>query len=486
MATYPTICAAVFLALASQPPAASPQRLPVVGQPRFQSEQPAATRYVVSGPSAPSPAIQSSPTARGTQTTTSNATTVPLETLDQAWNLALAANQRLEATRWNISSTEQSLQLARSQRWPTMDLEGSYMVRSAEPAFQFDFGPIPVPSNFARYEQKEGGAFRTAVDVPLYTSGRIRYGIDAAEAKVASAGFEFTELVNDLRMHVAEDYVAVLRAQHDLEVVRSTVRSLKAHEHEVEMLFKHSQVPRNDLLAAQVALSDAQQAAIQAANRLDASRAAYNRQLGRPLEFPVRIAELPLESVQGDVESLTARALQNRPELAGLTTQAQSLQYQATSLSARNRPQVSVHGEYAFEQNRYRSPDGIAAVGVVASWNLFDGGRNRHERTALQQRAESLVRFKRDLESKIALQVRRAWLDIHETRRRMEVTSQAIARADENLRVARTRYAAGAAINTEVLDAESLRTQTYRNHSNAVYDSALAVLRLKHATGELK
>jgi len=408
------------------------------------------------------------------------------ETLEQAWQVALEVSNQLGATRCRVSSAEQSLGSARAQRWPSLAVEGSYTVRSAEPAFIFDFGGIPLPSNFARFEQKESAAFRARVDMPLYTSGRIRRGIDAAEAEVASVGLELTELVNDLRLRVAEDYVAVLRAQRNVEVSQSNVWSLQAHAREAEMLFRHDQVPRNDLLAAQVALSDAEQRAIQAANQLDAGRAAYNRRLGRPLPFPVRIAELPVETVQGDIESLTIRALWNRPELARLTAQIQALQHQATSVLARNRPQFNVHGAYDFEENRFRSPEGLAFVGVVASWNVFDGGRNRHEKSALQQQAESLVRIKRDLESMIALEVRRAWLGIHETRRRLEVTSQAIRRADENLRVARKRYAAGAAISTEVLDAEALRTQTYKNHSNATYDAVLAVLRLKHATGELK
>jgi outer membrane protein len=81
--------------------------------------------------------------------------------------------------------------------------------------------------------------------------------------------------------------------------------------------------------------------------------------------------------------------------------------------------------------------------------------------------------------------VRRAWLDIQETRRRLDVTAEAIQRAEENLRVARTRYLAGMGISTEVLDAEALRTQTRQNRDNAAYDAVLAVLRLRHAMGEL-
>ena len=407
------------------------------------------------------------------------------ETLEQAWVIALAVDQRLEARRWEVSSAGQSLQAARAQRWPVVALEGSYLVRSDEPAFRFGFPGVPLPTDVFPYAQDENFAFRTKVDLPLYTSGRIGHGIAAAAANVTSAELEVQDSTSNLKLRVAEEYVGVLRAQRDVEVTQSNVRSLEAHARDVELLFRHDQVPRNDLLAAQVALSNARQRAIQAANLLDASRAAYNRRLGRPLTAAVRIAELPLERVEGDVEGLTARGLGKRPQIARLAAQVAALRNQAVSLRAKNRPQFGLWGQYAFEENRFRTPEGIASVGVGVTYDVFDGGRNRHQAAALLQRAEGLMRLRADLESMIALEVRRAWLDTRETRRRLEVTSEAIQRAEENLRVARKRYLAGMGISTEVLDAESLRTETRRNHDNATYDAVLAVLRLRHATGEL-
>ena len=407
------------------------------------------------------------------------------QTLEQAWTIARAVDQRLEARRWEVSSAGELLQSARAQRWPTVALEGSYVVRSDEPAFRFGFPGVPLPTNVFPYEQDESFAFRTKIDLPLYTSGRISYGIAAAEDDVSSAELEVKGSTNDLKLRVAEEYVDVLRAQRDVEVAESNVRSLESHARDAELLFQHEQVPRNDLLAAQVALSNARQRAIQAANRLDVSRAAYNRRLGRPLTSPVRIAELPLETVEGNVESLTAGALNRRPETARLVVQVRALQNQAVSLRARERPQFGLWGQYAFEENRFATPEGIASVGVGLTYDVFDGGRNRHQAAALSQRAEALMRLRADLESMIALEVRRTWLDIQETRRRLDVTSEAIQRAEENLRVARKRYLAGMGISTEVRDAEALRTQTLQNRDNAAYDAVLAVLRLRHALGEL-
>jgi outer membrane protein TolC len=90
-----------------------------------------------------------------------------------------------------------------------------------------------------------------------------------------------------------------------------------------------------------------------------------------------------------------------------------------------------------------------------------------------------------DFATKVALQVRQYWLDIQETHKRILVTEKAIAQANENLRVNRDRYENGLSTNTEVLDAETLRTGSEDNHANALYDAVLATLRLKRSLGEL-
>ena len=487
MAVRAGVWLAVPLLLAGMPAiarSASPVQLPA-GRPA--EERLLATRgYAGAAGTPPTAAIRLRAIGAERSSTFGDATSNGLETLERAWATALAVDQRLEAKRWSVSSSEASLRSARAQRWPTVAMESSYAVRSDEQAFQFDFPGIPLPTNTFPYAQDESFALRTQVDLPLYTSGRIRHGIAAAAANVVAAEWAVEDSVNDLKLRVAEEYMAVLRAQRHLEVAQCSVKSLEAHARDAEMLFKHDQVPRNDLLAAQVAVANARQRAIQAHNQLDACRAAYNRRLGRSLTLPVRLAELPVQPVDDDIDSLTARALRTRPALAQLVSHVHALQHQADSLLAKNHPQVKLRGEYAFEENRFRTPEGIASVGVGVWWNVFDGGRNRHEAAALLRRAEGLRRLQADLESMIALEVRRAWLDIQETRCRLAVTREATERAEENLRVARRRYATGMGTSTEVLDAETLRTEAYRNHYQATYDAVLAVLRLQHATGELQ
>ena len=109
---------------------------------------------------------------------------------------------------------------------------------------------------------------------------------------------------------------------------------------------------------------------------------------------------------------------------------------------------------------------------------MFDGNRlSCHFTSCLSNHSISASAPKEqydDLSGIISLQVRQARLDNQETQKRIAVTQQAIAQADENLKVTTDRYQQGLSINTDVLKAEDLRITSHDKFSNASYDSALA------------
>ena len=147
-------------------------------------------------------------------------------------------------------------------------------------------------------------------------------------------------------------------------------------------------------------------------------------------------------------------------------------------------PQVAVNGGYQYQENRYQAFEGLWLVNVGMQWKVFDGSTS-HSSDAISRQAISLKEQRDDLTSKISLQVRQAWLDSQEAQQRISVTQQAIAQADENMKVTTDRYQQGLATNTEVLQAEDLRTKTYDNFNNASYDAALSDLHLRRAVGNL-
>jgi len=174
-----------------------------------------------------------------------------------------------------------------------------------------------------------------------------------------------------------------------------------------------------------------------------------------------------------------------RPAVIALSHQAEALREQAAAERAGRGPQAKLSGGYNYDENRFQVNEGVWSVNLGVQWELFDGGAKNHRSIAIARQADALLEARADLQSKIELKVRETWLELQESRERTEVTRQAVAQADENLKVARNLFKAGMANHTQVLDAERLRTTTYTNHDNANYDQVLAGLRLRRTLGEL-
>jgi outer membrane protein TolC len=406
----------------------------------------------------------------------------PVETLEAAWAVALRVDQLIAASQWDVSAAESGWNAARAERMPSLTVGGAYYAINESPAV-VSFSPLGTAD--IPLLNRDAGTAHTFVAQPIYTSGRISNGINAAQANVVAHEADHNRTILDVKMNVAEVYVKVLLAARIVEVAESKVVSLTSHDKDVSALYERGVVSKNDLLASQVALADAQQKAIDAHADLDIARAAYNRALMRDLAQPVYLAEVQDQEALLPIEELTRAALSRRPELTSLSAQARALQDAAASLRGKNGPQVAVTGGYVYLQDDYLRPNGNTGAMIGVEWNPLDFGRVKNQARVLDEQSQALMRVRRDAESKIALEVRQKWIDLDTARKRVLVARKTTSQADENLRVARDRYQHQAGTNTEVLDAETLRIQAYTNLYNSTYQAALAGLRLRRAVGSL-
>ncbi len=403
------------------------------------------------------------------------------ETLEDAWNIAVDNNHQIKSAQANTSASEQQLYSAQGQRLPELNVGTGYTQFNETPAAKANFG-----GQSAQFNTSQAGSMKAQAiaSLPIFTSGRISHSINAAEASLQAAQHNEISSVLAIKMQVAEAYVAVLRMESALQVAQSHVDSLGLHMKDVKNLFDEGMVAKNDLLAATVELANAQQQIVKASNQLDNARAHYNQLLDRNLADAVRLALQFPEAPKGTLAELSNNALTQRPELIVLALQIEALEQHAQSINADTLPQVAVNGGYQYQENRYQAYQGLWMVNVGMQWKLFDGS-TRHSSDAISRQARSLKEQRDDLTGLISLQVRQAWLDSQEAQKRIAVTQQAIAQADENLKMTVDRYQQGLSTNTEVLKAEDLRSVTYDNFNNARYDAALATLHLRNAVGVL-
>ena len=409
------------------------------------------------------------------------------ETLDDAWRIALGNDQWLQAGRSRVSAAADELAAARSGRLPS--LTASAGLNQFNEAPSFDFSGAGVPATLPLFDGETMETADARVTLPLYAGGRIRDGIDAAQAMLDAQSARSMADEQQVKLDVARRFIDVLRAERALAVADSTVASLQAHVADVDDMFRAGAVARNDYLSAAVSLADAEQRRLQSRNALDLASAAYNRALGRPLDAPVSLDEqLPAIDISLDLTSpdaLTAVALMERDEIDGIESAAAAYRAKSKSMRGETLPQLAMTGGYVSMPNEFLNRDDFWMVGIGVQWKLFDGGQTRRQADALNSRAYALTHEQAHFESLVALEVRQAWLRLEETRERKRLAERAVEQAEENLRVVRDRYRNGEGTNTEVLDAETLRRISHSNFDNADFDASLALYELARGVGRL-
>jgi outer membrane protein len=415
---------------------------------------------------------------------TTAATSAAAETLADAWALAETYDLELAAARHDAEAARLGADAARGERRPSLTATSSFAQLADAPALSF--GATALPEIFDHDNYLLGGLTMT---VPLYTGGRIRSRIAAAEAGGSALTAAAEGAAKDLRLAVAESYVAVLRAERALAVAQSNVASLTDYLRDVQSMFNREVVPRNDLLSAQVALANAEQGRLQSANGLALARATYNRRIGQPLDRTFELSPV-MPAAAADLSSRTiaeleAMALATRVELTVLDAQGKALGHAAEAEHSRRLPQVRLSGGYQYLENDVLDRQEFAMVAVDVQWAIFDGGQTRKRSDSLRLSQRASERRLADLRSTVALEVRQAWYTLQESRARTAVARDAVAQSEENLRIATEQYAAGLVNSTRVLEAEALRMLSLGNRENSLLDAELGNIRLARAVGEL-
>ena len=411
---------------------------------------------------------------------------VRAQTLEQAWRLAAAHDRALAAAADDVQAARSSARAARAGRWPSIRSQASYTrfgqtpeLDVVTPASALRSGPI--------FKNDQYVSASVQVRLPLYTGGAIRNDIDAARAGLKGASATERAVSADVKLEVAEAYVAVLRAQRELGVTRESVTSLAAQVRDVQAKYERQAVAKSDLLAARVALANAREQQVAADNALAIARASYERLLGAPLDrVPHLDPRLPVFAVDSlPLAALLARALHSRQELQALGARAAVLAARARVADASRLPHIAAIGGYTHFDNQILNHENFSMVGLGFTWKLFDGGAAASEADALRARSRAERQRLADLRSRIELAVRAAWLQLAAARAQIEASRAATAQAAENLRISRELYRVGLASNTQVLEAVTLRAEAARNYDDARLDAGLDRLRLAYAVGAL-
>jgi OMF family outer membrane factor len=123
------------------------------------------------------------------------------------------------------------------------------------------------------------------------------------------------------------------------------------------------------------------------------------------------------------------------------------------------------------------------AVGLNATWAIFDGGRARAEYRQNKQRAEqSKFNFASERD-KIRSEVEDSFFDLRRASQNIHTSASEVLTSAESLRLARLRFQAGVTTQREVVNTQRDLTKAEVSYANAITDYNVSIAELSRRTG---
>ncbi len=369
--------------------------------------------------------------------------------------------------------------LARSAWLPTVDVYARETLLAYQPQSVFGTQSIPVA-------ERDSFALGLKVRQLLYDFGRTDATVRAASLDVETKELETTLVRNRSALQFILTYIRLLRVEKLLGLQEQEVTRFEAHRNDTRSRLEEGATTENDLLQAEVRLSDAVQRRLQSENLRALAAAQTNSQLQRPLALPVEtrvIAEPSAVGAESNLEEALATAVSERVEFKGIAKRIASTEERRAAVRKDYYPKFYVAGGYEYAQNQYTVHEGNWALQAGLDINIFAGGVTAEKLRQKERELSVIERTREQLLDAVRLEVQEGFLSLQTARSRVSATERAVEQAKENLRLQRLRYNEGVGTATEVLDAVSLATTAEQNFLNARYDVTEARARLGFAIG---
>lgn len=319
----------------------------------------------------------------------------------------------------------------------------------------------------------------------LFTGGRKTAELRDARAQLESAEASAREQRFTVVLAAKQAYYAVLRGGELIRVAEAGVRRARESLEAARIRLGVGSATRSDVLRGELALNEARQTLLQAENDRRVATFALGRLVGAdgPVEAePVQTAAQPLPLER---EELLRLALEQSPRVVAARASVRSGEAGVRSARAQYFPSLRASSGYNwFNQDP-------AFTGGRTSWSFGLGvslpvfnGLQREASIVRSQVQEDVTRAQlADARRQVRADVERLAGAVEVAAQRVALTTEALAMAEEDLRVQRERYRLGATTILELITSENNLIQAENTDVFARYDYQIARAQLEALVG---
>ncbi|OGR43811.1 MAG: hypothetical protein A2X35_08850 [Elusimicrobia bacterium GWA2_61_42] len=365
------------------------------------------------------------------------------------------------------------------------------------------FPQVSASLMYSRYLDKPNAGLLGAKDANLYTGsldvnqvlwagGKVATGIKMATIYSNASDEQLKTAQKGVARSVAQVYYSVLLAGAMSATQKESLDLARQHLDTIQAQYKQGMASDLAVLRQKVEVSNTEPALTQAQNLYEIGLVELKNLLGLDPETGINLTDGFNCGTRGpgEITDLYKAALAARPEYRNMKYQRDLYREMITIERAGHFPYLSA---FASRQYYGSTASGVpesadrtwsTTAGLRLSLPLFAGGSVSSRTRQARLQADIADTNLRELERKVKIDVKKAWLNMKESAQRLNSQGTAVEQARKALEATEVRFRNGLAGQLDLNDATLALNRARTLYNQAQYDACSDDAQLKWAVGE--
>lgn len=310
--------------------------------------------------------------------------------------------------------------------------------------------------------------------------------VRAAAENEKAAKFTVQDARELVVLVVGNEYLLTVASAARLETAKAQFTTAQTIFQQTGDLKKAGVAAGIDVLRAQVQMQTQQQRVLAAANQYERQKMQLARTIGLPVSQPFQLTDtVPYAQFPPlDLEQALARAYQQRPEYLAAESRTRAAELAVRAARGEGLPTVQINGQTGYLGPTPGSSEVTYNLSAGVRIPIFQGGKVKADVAQAESQLRQSKLQLEDLRGRVEFEIRSALLDVKTSDEQVRVAREQTGLANEQLKEATDRYAAGVSGSLEVVQAQEAVAAASDNQIQALYLNNVAKLSLVRALGE--
>lgn len=355
----------------------------------------------------------------------------------------IAETPALQSARLMEKAAEEMAVAAEGKNLPSLDadLQGAWLKDT--PTMILHFPGLPGPTQAVPMGRTRNFIGELKLSYPLFTGFAVSAEIDRSRLEAQRARLKVLDAKRNLFLQATQLYGAIEATEATLralvEAKKATLSALK----KAEGLYKNGLIPPADLYNIKARVYDVEASITEARSRREQLLNQLSYLAGIRVDRLHGTIALPAIPASG---TLKERAYRSRGDLRALQTLLRVDDAQIRLAESRYYPTVGVAAALkrqgdtlALNGDGFTNPD-RSYVGVDLSWNLFNGGADRHRVEAARYKRLSAASSLLDYRRRVATGIDNAYAQLRALRSKLQSARMRVKAQQEYYQLTRGRF----------------------------------------------